>query len=119
VSFKRVYPKAARLRMCSRLRGELLPVAGETDHQGGTGHHATTSSRHCSESFFGGRLKAMAPKLLSRRSSHRHPPLAYVAERDIELTRAAASSPSFHAIVWLSGNCQRVAIKKTAGRLGT
>jgi tRNA 2-thiocytidine biosynthesis protein TtcA len=63
--------------------------------------------------FFGGRLKAMPPKLLSE--DRRHiliRPLAYVAERDIARYAAAREFPIIPCTLCGSqGHLQRVAVK--------
>jgi tRNA 2-thiocytidine biosynthesis protein TtcA len=64
--------------------------------------------------FFGGRLKAMAPKLLSEDGRHIViRPLAYVAERDIERYARGREFPIIPCkLCGSQDNMQRVAIKR-------
>src|SRR5713101_2330148 len=86
---KRVIPEGRTMcGLCSRLRrGALYRFAAENGiSKVALGHHRDDIVETLFLNlFFGGRLKAMAPKLLSEDSRHIViRPLAYVAERDIE-----------------------------------
>jgi tRNA 2-thiocytidine biosynthesis protein TtcA len=115
---KRVVPEGRTMcGLCSRLRrGALYRFAAE---QGITkialGHHRDDIVETLFLNlFFGGRLKAMAPKLLSddgRNVIIR--PLAYVAERDIARYARGAAFPIIPCkLCGSQENLQRVAIKK-------
>jgi tRNA 2-thiocytidine biosynthesis protein TtcA len=95
---KRVIPEGKTLcGLCSRLRrGALYRFAAENRiTKIALGHHREDIIETLFlNMFFGGRLKAMPPKLLSE--DRRHVvirPLAYVAERDIERYAAAREFP--------------------------
>jgi tRNA 2-thiocytidine biosynthesis protein TtcA len=95
---KRVIPEGKTLcGLCSRLRrGALYRFAAENGiTKIALGHHREDIIETLFlNMFFGGRLKAMPPKLLSE--DRRHVvirPLAYVAERDIERYAAAREFP--------------------------
>jgi tRNA 2-thiocytidine biosynthesis protein TtcA len=115
---RRVVPEGRTLcGLCSRLRrGALYRFAGE---HGVTkialGHHRDDIvATFFLNLFFGGRLKAMAPKLLS--DDGRHVvirPLAYTAERDIARYAAARRFPLIPcSLCGSQENLQRVAVKK-------
>ena len=115
---KRVIPEGRTLcGLCSRLRrGALYRYAAE---HGMTkialGHHRDDIVETVFlNMFFGGRLKAMPPKLLSE--DRRHiviRPLAYVAERSIERYAAAREFPLIPCTLCGSQtNLQRLAVKK-------
>ena len=95
---KRVIPEGKTLcGLCSRLRrGALYRFAAENGiTKIALGHHREDIIETLFlNMFFGGRLKAMPPKLLSE--DRRHVvirPLAYIAERDIERYAAAREFP--------------------------
>jgi tRNA 2-thiocytidine biosynthesis protein TtcA len=115
---KRVIPEGRTMcGLCSRLRrGALYRYAAE---HGVTrialGHHREDIvETFFLNLFFGGRLKAMAPKLLS--DDGRHVvirPLAYVAERDIARYARGRAFPIIPCTLCGSqDNMQRVAVKK-------
>ncbi len=115
---KRVIPAGRTLcGLCSRLRrGALYRFAAE---HGVTkialGHHRDDIVETLFLNlFFGGRLKAMAPKLLS--DDGRHVvirPLAYVAERDIARYARGRAFPLIPCkLCGSQDNMQRVAVKK-------
>jgi tRNA 2-thiocytidine biosynthesis protein TtcA len=115
---KRVIPAGRTLcGLCSRLRrGALYRFAAE---HGVTkialGHHRDDIVETLFLNlFFGGRLKAMAPKLLS--DDGRHVvirPLAYVAERDIVRYARGRAFPLIPCkLCGSQDNMQRVAVKK-------
>jgi tRNA 2-thiocytidine biosynthesis protein TtcA len=115
---KRVIPAGRTMcGLCSRLRrGALYRFASE---QGiskiALGHHRDDIVETLFLNlFFGGRLKAMAPKLLSE--DQRHViirPLAYVAERDIARYARGRAFPIIPCkLCGSQENLQRVAIKK-------
>jgi tRNA 2-thiocytidine biosynthesis protein TtcA len=115
---KRVIPAGRTLcGLCSRLRrGALYRFAAE---QGVTkialGHHRDDIVETLFLNlFFGGRLKAMAPKLLS--DDGRHVvirPLAYLAERDIARYARGRAFPLIPCkLCGSQDNMQRVAVKK-------
>ena len=115
---KRVVPEGRTLcGLCSRLRrGALYRFAAE---HGVTkialGHHRDDIVETLFLNlFFGGRLKAMAPKLLSDDGRHIViRPLAYVAERDIARYARGRGFPLIPCkLCGSQENMQRVAVKK-------
>jgi tRNA 2-thiocytidine biosynthesis protein TtcA len=103
--------------LCSRLRrGALYRYAAQNGiTKVALGHHRDDIVETLFLNlFFGGRLKAMAPKLLSE--DRRHVvirPLAYVAERDIARYARGRSFPIIPCTLCGSQeNMQRVTIKK-------
>ena len=115
---KRVIPPGRTLcGLCSRLRrGALYRYAAE---HGVTkialGHHRDDIVETLFLNlFFGGRLKAMAPKLLSDDGRHIViRPLAYVAERDIARYARGRAFPLIPCTLCGSQpNMQRVAVKQ-------
>ncbi len=115
---KRVIPEGRTLcGLCSRLRrGALYRFAAENGiTKIALGHHRDDIVQTLFLNlFFGGRLKAMAPKLLSEDGRHIViRPLAYVAERDIERYARGRRFPIIPCTLCGSqDNMQRVAIKK-------
>src|SRR5689334_15566010 len=115
---KRVIPEGKTMcGLCSRLRrGALYRYAAENGiTKIALGHHRDDIVETLFLNlFFGGRLKAMAPKLLSddgRQIVIR--PLAYVAERDIARYARGRSFPIIPCkLCGSQENMQRVAIKK-------
>jgi tRNA 2-thiocytidine biosynthesis protein TtcA len=115
---KRVIPEGRTMcGLCSRLRrGALYRFASENGiTKVALGHHRDDIVETLFLNlFFGGRLKAMAPKLLSE--DRRHiviRPLAYVAERDIERYARGRGFPIIPCkLCGSQDNMQRVAIKK-------
>jgi tRNA 2-thiocytidine biosynthesis protein TtcA len=115
---KRVIPEGRTLcGLCSRLRrGALYRFAAENGiSKIALGHHRDDIVETLFLNlFFGGRLKAMAPKLLSedgRQIVIR--PLAYVAERDIARYARGRQFPIIPCkLCGSQDNMQRVAIKK-------
>ena len=115
---KRVVPEGRTMcGLCSRLRrGALYRFAAEHGiTKIALGHHRDDIVETLFLNlFFGGRLKAMAPKLLSE--DRRHiviRPLAYLAERDIERYARARNFPIIPCkLCGSQDNLQRVAIKK-------
>ncbi|MGH8287628.1 MAG: tRNA 2-thiocytidine(32) synthetase TtcA [Steroidobacteraceae bacterium] len=115
---RRVIPEGRTLcGLCSRLRrGALYRFASENGiTKIALGHHRDDIVETLFLNlFFGGRLKAMAPKLLSE--DRRHiviRPLAYVAERDIERYVRGRQFPIIPCkLCGSQDNMQRVAIKK-------
>src|ERR1700761_2497441 len=115
---KRVIPEGRTMcGLCSRLRrGALYRFAAENGcTKIALGHHRDDIVETLFLNlFFGGRLKAMAPKLLSddgRQIVIR--PLAYVAEREIERYARARQFPIIPCkLCGSQDNMQRVAIKK-------
>jgi len=115
---KRVVPQGRTLcGLCSRLRrGALYRFAAENGiSKIALGHHRDDIVETLFLNlFFGGRLKAMAPKLLS--DDGRHVvirPLAYVAERDIERYARGRAFPLIPCTLCGSqDHMQRVAVKK-------
>src|SRR5579862_111201 len=115
---KRVIPEGRTMcGLCSRLRrGALYRFASENAiTKVALGHHRDDIVETLFLNlFFGGRLKAMAPKLLS--NDRRHVvirPLAYVAERDIERYARGRQFPIIPCkLCGSQDNMQRVAIKK-------
>jgi tRNA 2-thiocytidine biosynthesis protein TtcA len=118
---KRVIPDGKTLcGLCSRLRrGALYRYAAENGiTKLALGHHRDDLIETLFlNMFFGGRLKAMPPKLLSE--DRRHVvirPLAYVAERDIERYAAARDFPIIPCTLCGSqSHLQRVAVKAMLG----
>jgi len=115
---KRVIPEGRTMcGLCSRLRrGALYRFAAENGYTKiALGHHRDDIVETLFLNlFFGGRLKAMAPKLLSddeRQIVIR--PLAYVAERDIARYARGRGFPIIPCkLCGSQENMQRVAIKK-------
>jgi len=115
---KRVVPEGRTLcGLCSRLRrGALYRFASEHGiSKIALGHHRDDIVETLFLNlFFGGRLKAMAPKLLS--DDGRHVvirPLAYVAERDIARYARGRAFPLIPCkLCGSQENLQRVAVKK-------
>jgi tRNA 2-thiocytidine biosynthesis protein TtcA len=115
---KRVIPEGRTMcGLCSRLRrGALYRFAAENGYTKiALGHHRDDIVETLFLNlFFGGRLKAMAPKLLSddgRQIVIR--PLAYVAERDIARYARGRNFPIIPCTLCGSqDNMQRVTIKK-------
>ena len=115
---KRVVPQGKTLcGLCSRLRrGALYRYAAEHGiTKIALGHHRDDIVETLFLNlFFGGRLKAMAPKLLS--DDGRHVvirPLAYVAERDIARYARGRAFPLIPCkLCGSQDNMQRVAVKK-------
>jgi len=114
---RRVVPEGRTLcGLCSRLRrGALYRFAGEHGiTKIALGHHRDDIVETLFLNlFFGGRLKAMAPKLLS--DDGRHVvirPLAYLAERDIERYARGRGFPLIPCrLCGSQDNLQRVAVK--------
>jgi tRNA 2-thiocytidine biosynthesis protein TtcA len=115
---KRVIPEGKTMcGLCSRLRrGALYRFAGENGiTKIALGHHRDDIVETLFLNlFFGGRMKAMAPKLLSEDGRHIViRPLAYVAERDIERYARARDFPLIPCTLCGSqDNLQRAAIKQ-------
>lgn len=115
---KRVIPEGRTMcGLCSRLRrGALYRFASENGvTKVALGHHRDDIVETLFlNMFFGGRLKAMAPKLLSEDGRHIViRPLAYVAERDIERYARGREFPIIPCkLCGSQDNMQRVAIKK-------
>ena len=115
---KRVIPEGRTLcGLCSRLRrGALYRFAAENGiTKIALGHHRDDIVETLFLNlFFGGRLKAMAPKLLSEDGRHIViRPLAYVAERDIARYARGRQFPIIPCkLCGSQDNMQRVAIKK-------
>ena len=115
---KRVIPEGHTLcGLCSRLRrGALYRFAAENGvTKIALGHHRDDIVETLFLNlFFGGRLKAMAPKLLSEDGRHIViRPLAYVAERDIARYARGRRFPIIPCkLCGSQDNMQRVAIKK-------
>ena len=115
---KRVIPEGRTMcGLCSRLRrGALYRFASENRiTKVALGHHRDDIVETLFLNlFFGGRLKAMAPKLLS--DDGRHVvirPLAYVPEREIERYARGREFPIIPCkLCGSQDNMQRVAIKK-------
>jgi tRNA 2-thiocytidine biosynthesis protein TtcA len=115
---KRVIPSGKTLcGLCSRLRrGALYRFAAENGiTKIALGHHRDDIVETLFLNlFFGGRLKAMPPKLLSE--DRRHiviRPLAYVAERDVTRYAAARGFPLIPCTLCGSQpNLQRLAVKR-------
>ena len=114
---RRVLPSGSTMcGLCSRLRrGALYRFAAEHGiTKIALGHHRDDIVETLFLNlFFGGRLKAMAPKLLS--DDGRHVvirPLAYVAERDIERYARGRAFPLIPCrLCGSQDNLQRVAVK--------
>jgi tRNA 2-thiocytidine biosynthesis protein TtcA len=119
---KRVVPEGRTLcGLCSRLRrGALYRLAAENGiTKIALGHHRDDIVETLFLNlFFGGRLKAMAPKLLS--DDGRHVvirPLAYVAARDIARYARGRAFPLIPCTLCGSQeNLQRVAVRKMLER---
>ncbi|HEY4210396.1 MAG TPA: tRNA 2-thiocytidine(32) synthetase TtcA [Steroidobacteraceae bacterium] len=115
---KRVIPEGRTMcGLCSRLRrGALYRFAGENGiTKLALGHHRDDIVETLFLNlFFGGRLKAMAPKLLSEDARHIViRPLAYVSEREIERYARGRGFPIIPCkLCGSQDNMQRVAIKK-------
>src|SRR2546423_9750211 len=115
---KRIVPRGRTLcGLCSRLRrGALYRFAAENGiSKIALGHHRDDIVETLFLNlFFGGRLKAMAPKLLSEDGRHIViRPLAYVAERDIERYARGREFPIIPCkLCGSQDNMQRVAIKR-------
>src|ERR1700737_2896334 len=115
---KRVIPEGRTMcGLCSRLRrGALYRFASENGiTKVALGHHRDDIVETLFLNlFFGGRLKAMAPKLLSEDGRHIViRPLAYVAEADIARYARGRSFPIIPCkLCGSQDNMQRVAIKK-------
>jgi tRNA 2-thiocytidine biosynthesis protein TtcA len=115
---KRVIPEGRTMcGLCSRLRrGALYRFAAENGiTKVALGHHRDDIVETLFLNlFFGGRLKAMAPKLLSEDGRHIViRPLAYMAEREIERYARGRGFPIIPCkLCGSQDNMQRVAIKK-------
>src|SRR5580698_1708532 len=115
---KRVIPEGKTMcGLCSRMRrGALYRFAADNGiTKVALGHHRDDIVETLFLNlFFGGRLKAMAPKLLSDDARHIIiRPLAYVAEREIERYARAREFPIIPCkLCGSQDNMQRVAIKK-------
>jgi tRNA 2-thiocytidine biosynthesis protein TtcA len=115
---KRVIPEGRTMcGLCSRLRrGALYRFASENGiTKIALGHHRDDIVETLFLNlFFGGRLKAMAPKLLSEDGRHIViRPLAYVCEREIERYAGGRDFPIIPCkLCGSQDNMQRVAIKK-------
>ena len=115
---KRVIPEGKTMcGLCSRLRrGALYRYASENGiTKIALGHHRDDIVETLFlNMFFGGKLKAMPPKLRSEDGRHVViRPLAYVAERDIERYARAREFPLIPCtLCGQQENMQRMAIKK-------
>src|SRR5579875_690905 len=115
---KRVIPEGKTMcGLCSRLRrGALYRFAAENGiTKIALGHHRDDIVETLFLNLlFGGRLQAMAPKLLSADGRHIViRPLAYVAERDIERYARGRGFPIIPCkLCGSQDNMQRVAVKK-------
>lgn len=115
---KRVVPEGRTMcGLCSRLRrGRLYRYAAENGvSKIALGHHRDDIVETLFlNMFFGGRLKAMPPKLLSEDGRHVViRPLAYVAEREIERYARARRFPIIPCrLCGSQENLQRVQVKQ-------
>ena len=115
---KRVIPEGKTMcGLCSRLRrGALYRFAAENGiTKLALGHHRDDIVETLFlNMFFGGRLKAMAPKMLSEDGRHVViRPLAYVAEREIARYASGRAFPIIPCLLCGSQeNLQRTAVKK-------
>ena len=115
---KRVIPEGRTMcGLCSRLRrGRLYRYAAENGiTKIALGHHRDDMVETLFlNMFFGGKLKAMPPKLLSEDARHVViRPLAYVPEREIERYSGARNFPVIPCrLCGSQDNLQRVAVKK-------
>jgi len=115
---KRVIPEGRTMcGLCSRLRrGRLYRYAAENGiTKIALGHHRDDMVETLFlNMFFGGKLKAMPPKLLSEDARHVViRPLAYVPEREIERYSRARNFPVIPCrLCGSQDNLQRVAVKK-------
>jgi tRNA 2-thiocytidine biosynthesis protein TtcA len=115
---KRVVPEGRTMcGLCSRLRrGALYRYAAENGiTKVALGHHRDDIVETMFlNMFFGGRLKAMPPKLLSEDGRHiLIRPLAYVPERDLERYARARQFPIIPCrLCGSQEHLQRVAVKK-------
>jgi tRNA 2-thiocytidine biosynthesis protein TtcA len=115
---KRIVPSGQTLcGLCSRLRRGALYrfAAGNGITKIALGHHRDDIVETLFLNlFFGGRLKAMAPKLLSDDGRHIViRPLAYVAERDITRYARGRGFPLIPCrLCGSQDNLQRVVVKK-------
>ena len=115
---KRVIPEGRTMcGLCSRLRrGALYRFAGENGiTKIALGHHRDDIVETLFlNMFFGGKLKAMAPKLASEDGRHIViRPLAYVPERDIARYARGREFPIIPCnLCGSQENMQRVAVKK-------
>ncbi len=115
---KRVIPEGKTMcGLCSRLRrGALYRFAAENGiTRIALGHHRDDLIETLFlNMFFGGKLKAMPPKLLSEDGKHMViRPLAYVPEREIERYARAREFPIIPCnLCGSQENMQRVAIKQ-------
>ncbi len=115
---KRVVPEGRTMcGLCSRLRrGRLYRYAAENGiTRIALGHHRDDIVETLFLNlFFGGRLKAMPPKLLSEDGRHVViRPLAYVPEQEIERYARARQFPIIPCrLCGSQDNLQRVAVKK-------
>lgn len=115
---KRVIPEGKTMcGLCSRLRrGALYRYAGENGiTKIALGHHREDIVETLFlNMFFGGKLKAMPPKLRSQDGRHVViRPLAYVAEQDIERYARARDFPLIPcSLCGSQENMQRMEIKK-------
>jgi tRNA 2-thiocytidine biosynthesis protein TtcA len=115
---KRVIPEGRTMcGLCSRLRrGALYRFASENGiTKIALGHHRDDIVETLFlNMFFGGKLKAMAPKLASEDGRHIViRPLAYVAERDIARYARGREFPIIPCnLCGSQDNMQRVAVKK-------
>jgi len=118
---KRVIPAGRTMcGLCSRLRrGALYRYASENGiTKVALGHHRDDIVETMFlNMFFGGRLKAMPPKLLSEDGRHiLIRPLAYVPEREIERYARAREFPIIPCrLCGSQEHLQRVAVKKMLG----